>query len=197
MVDRSSLSPAAATCPLPICSKHTLPNVLSRSQTQAPLFPCGLPACSVLLAVLPCHLSSPRPHARWLPAAGSTGAPMALQCGSPGTRPGATRRDGEALRRKQWMPLGTGRASPVAEQGLLHHPRGPRHRQDVQVPACWPSPYKAAAGSADTCEMPGGTDRKTQVAGAALSQHKQSPALCNAPSSLPQSHFSRPGDKLP
>lgn len=72
--DYSSLSPATATGPLPVywsCSKHTLPNVFSCSHTWTLLFPRGLCMHSVSQAALPYHLSSPYPHARWLPARGS------------------------------------------------------------------------------------------------------------------------------
>lgn len=60
--------------PLPHVHLHLLellPNVLSCSQSQTLLFPCSLPMHSVPQTALSCHLSSPYPLSRWLPAMGS------------------------------------------------------------------------------------------------------------------------------
>jgi len=107
---------------------------------------------------LPCHVTSAlhvpmqggcqpqgAPETQWLCGMGALGHSLKPRGGTAGTQ----EERGEC-------PWGTGRPSSMAEQGLLHHLRGPWHRRDMQVQACWPPPYKAPASSADTREMPGG-----------------------------------------
>lgn len=126
-------------------------NMSSQTCSHA-LSPWSPHTCPIPQAALPCHLSSPWPHARWPPATRSTQALMTLQHGSTGTHTGVTWRNSGHPRRKQWTSQATGRDSPMAEQGLL---RCPRHRHaGLSVLA---HPYKAPAGSADTRETPGGT----------------------------------------